>query len=317
MAESVEPGRTSNAFPIRVIACPHCRRLTRCFRSRWGLQNWILYTDLARVSTTIAEPHPIAKCPHCRECFWRSEADTLGYLHPDRLSQTLELFGEERIPDTDTPYATDLERAILSGLPRFRSEIWRIHLMAWRRLNDGLRFESADSRTANAMDKPIRLYVAGALIRNMPNRHPLTRLLRIDILRQIGRFADARKSAETLLGGLGIVKKLGEAVSLHRNALYGRMITRQIELAERQDKLPRRFDLTVTDVFLYHELEKEMFALAGEDERLRPPANPSAALWRRVETSGWTCHNCGRGGRAGPDFSFDGSVICRHCGWPQ
>jgi hypothetical protein len=167
------------------------------------------------------------------------------------------------------------------------------------------------------MDKPIRLYVAEALLSKMPNRHPLTRLLRIDILRQIGRFRDARKSAHTLLGGLGIVKKLGEAVSLLRNALYGRMIERQIELVEHQDKLPRRFDLTVTDVLLYHEIEKEMAAIAGEDERLRPSANPSAALWRRVETYGWTCHNCGRGGRAGPDFSFDGRVICRHCGWPQ
>lgn len=317
MPESESPRRVSDSLPIKVIACPHCQRLTRFFQSRWGSPEWDLFTDLAKVSRSSAEPHPIAKCPHCRKCFWRVEAVTHGYLHPDRMQVCLELFGVERIPATDTPYATDLERALLDGLPRTRHEIWRIHLMAWRRLNDGLRFESPSACTAPAMDKPVRAYIADALLKDMPNRHPLTRLLRIDILRQLGRFVIARKSATTMANGLGIVKNLGEAESLYRNALYQGLIQRQLELVERGDRLPRRFDITQIHKATYHTIAKEAHIRRGEDERIRPGVDASSQLWQRVERTGWTCHNCGRGGRAGEDFTYDGRVVCRHCGWPQ
>lgn len=315
MAESVEPGHVSNALPIRVIACPHCNRLTWDVRSRWGLRNWVLYTDLARISTTAAEPHPVAKCPLCAQCFWRDEAVAMGSLHPDRLSEAAELFGERRFAMTDTPGASDLEKAIVNGLPRFRSEIWRIHLMAWHRLNDDLRCESTDQITVNAMDEPIRLYVADAILKNMPNRKKLTRLLRIDILRQLGRFASAGDAARRLR--LRVDKTRPGINSERLKRFYRVMTDRQIELAARKDRLPRPYELSAEDAVMYHGQEFQMFAVSGEEEPLRPIADPAAALWRRVEKNGWTCHNCGRGGRAGTDFTFDGRVICRHCGWPQ
>jgi len=189
--------------------------------------------------------------------------------------------------------------------------------MAWRRLNDGLRFESASACSAAALDKPIRAYIADALLKDLPNRHPLTRLLRIDLLRQTGQFAAACKSASTMANGLVIVKNLGEAESLYRNSLYAGLIRRQLELIERRDRLPRRYELTPGQKSTWHTLAKETHARKREDEMLRPFVFPSLQLWQRVERTGWTCHNCGRGGRAGEDFGFDGRVVCRHCGWPQ
>ncbi len=317
MSESEPSSRVSDSLPIWVIACPHCQQLSRYVKTRWGAPEWDLFTDLAKVSRSSADPHLIAKCPHCRNCFWRIEAVTQGYLNPDRSNQTQELFGTDRIPATDTPYATDLERALLNGLPRTRNEIWRIHLMAWRRLNDGLRFESQLACTVAAMDKPVRGYIADALLKDLPNRHPLTRLLRIDILRQTGQFAAARKSAATLENGLVIVKHLGEAESLYRNSLYAGLIRRQLELIERCDRLPRRYELTPGQKTTWHTLASETNKRNRKDERLRPVVLTPVLLWERIVRTGWTCHNCGRGGRAGKDFGFDGRVVCRHCGWPQ
>jgi hypothetical protein len=227
------------------------------------------------------------------------------------------MFGVDSVPPTDSPYATDLERAIVNGLPRSRSEIWRLHLMAWHRLNDGLRFEPLENPTSPAMDKPIRGYVAAALLKDMPNRRPLTRILRIDVLRQIGKFAQARKSAETMIAGLGVVKSLGEWESNRRNEIYRIFLNGQLTLTERGDRLPRPIELTQCQRNVWYETRKEADQCRGTDETLRPRVEASLHLWRRIERFGWTCHNCGRGGRAYEDFTYDGRAKCRHCGWPQ
>jgi len=305
------------SLPFQVIECPHCRLPCRFYKARWGAEQWVLQTDFEKVSLSSANLPSIAKCPRCRSCFWRSEALTIGYLNHDGLNRTQELFGVDSVPHTDSPYATDIESAIVNGLPRFESDIWRLHLMAWRRLNDGLRFEPRGSTTTPSMDKPVRTYIAKALLEDLPNRHALTRILRIDILRQTARFRLAQKSAETMLAGLGIVKSLGEWESNRRNEIYRKFLTQQISLIARNDRLPHPYALTAFEKETYHHASKEAARRNGPNVTLRPVASTGFELWRRVERGGWTCHNCGRGGRAGEDFTYNGNVNCRHCGWPQ
>ena len=264
----------SSTLPFQVIACPHCERPCRFLKRRWGLENWALYTDFAQVARGSADPPAVAKCPNCRACFWRHEALTLGYLNLVGLGRTHTMFGVDSVPPTDSPYATDLERAIVNGLPRSRSEIWRLHLMAWHRLNDGLRFEPLENPTSPAMDKPIRGYVAAALLKDMPNRRPLTRILRIDVLRQIGKFAQARKSAETMIAGLGVVKSLGEWESNRRNEIYRIFLNGQLTLTERGDRLPRPIELTQCQRNVWYETRKEADQCSGTDERFAPGWKP-------------------------------------------
>lgn len=317
MTDQAESERSPEPLAWSVIACPHCQGQARFLKKRWATLDWALYTDFKRVPLGSGEPSLVTLCPHCRKCYWRDEALVIGFASDSKEPGAPGLFDCQTIAHVGTPTAADLETAIIDGLPRLSSQVWELHLMAWHRLNDGIRFEPPGQTTHPNLDQPIRGYIAKALLNAMPNRHPLTRILRVDLLRQTGKFDQALKAASTLLMGLKPVKALGEWESARRIHIYAIMLLLQLELIEEKDRLPREIDLNESERNSYYHPMREAQVPSGPVEELSPAVDRNQRLWQRIGSHGWTCHNCGRGGRAGTDFQLREKVYCRHCGWPQ
>lgn len=317
MTDQADAESTSEPLAWCIIACPHCQGQARFQKKRWATLAWRLYTDFKREPIGSGEPSLVTLCPHCRKCYWREEALVIGFASEARQEHYQGLLNCDQVPHVGTPSAAELETAIIEGLPHTSSQAWELHLMAWHRLNDGLRYEPSASTTHPQLDQPIRAYIAKSLLKKMPNRHPLTRLLRVDLLRQTGQFNKAIDGVYTIHKGLKTVKALGEWESKRRNDLYCSIIGMQILLIEYEDRLPR--DLLLSEYYrnTYYHPMREAQVPSGPVEELSPVVDRNALLWKRLQTHGWTCHNCGRGGRAGTDFQLREKVYCRHCGWPQ
>ena len=317
MTKPAEPRRPHEPLAWSIIACPHCLGQARFKRSRWAPPEWTLYSDMKRVPVGRGETSLVTLCPHCHKCYWREEAELIGYANDSHQWQGMRLMECDTIPHVGTPSAADLEAAILEGLPRLSSQVWDLHLMAWHRLNDGLRLEPMTQRSHPNLDLPIRHFVAKSLLAAMPNRQPLTRLLRVDILRQTGQFAKARKLNDSLNKIPKQPKSLTEWEATERISIYAIFMGAQKAMIYLEDRLPRAIPLLESFNNNFYHLSQEAMKHTGAVEQLSTPVNRDERLWKRIESQGWACHHCGRGGRAGTDFHYRDKVICRHCGWTQ
>ncbi len=197
--------------PILIMKCPHCAGLTQ-FRSmlssnNFGATHW---TDGAAFDPDPAFDFggkPIVKCAHCDTVAWIDEfAEVeewdwfdLPVLQKDGSLKSVPRFDSRRrprrprgaLPAFTFPNVDELV-AFADGLPGEPADVLRARLIAWRTGNDARRC---------GVTPPL----SGAEIRNlnglaeMPPLEPVyPGLARAEVLRELGRFDEARRQIEAL-----------------------------------------------------------------------------------------------------------------------
>jgi len=178
--------------PIKWIKCPHCggraRYATLNSGNTFGAQTW---TDGKQIAPMLPLPPAIVKCAHCPDCYWLSDAKTIGEMDP---------WGDETtVPDpswkddewieepNEEEYAKLLGGSLMNSPERERS----LRILAWWRANDSGRVESA---SADDPPRPQPKWFQSnleALVGLMDETEVNDLLMKAELLRELGRFNEA------------------------------------------------------------------------------------------------------------------------------
>ena len=190
--------------PDQVIACPHCgsfaRSETLISGNNLGEELW---TDLRVVTPMLPEVPPFIRCAACRAFYWRHQAPVLGEIlgtySRDEGSRAMSHNPAWLAASYVTePEIEDYEDALRTALPDDRLLERLIRLRAFQRWNDGCR--AGQHLDALTPDPPGRgLPAAHWQRRNLERLLAMIdgdgtgqSLLRAEIFRALGRFAEAK-----------------------------------------------------------------------------------------------------------------------------
>lgn len=226
--------------PDSICQCPQCKGLIRIFSllsgNSFGGVRWTDGKEFLPMLPT-AGMSPLCKCPHCSALVWDSELTEIGIIEHDGTSRWARSILEAR-PGWRPPFSSqnddDLEgwsfEDSVAPVPDFSSALW-VQSPSWR---DHLDFISRGVDSP-MMERYFRLHVwHGAndarrdtkvaaplcaeeianlerLAEMMDERDDDHRLLKVEIMRELGRFAEA----EALLAR-GFPRRLRETANFIR-----------------------------------------------------------------------------------------------------
>jgi len=180
--------------PDKIIECPKCKGLARVFTlisgNTLGARRW---TDGKMIAPMLPMPPAITKCRHCGHYFWVSDAKEVGELPLWRDKS-------EKIPSQweSSKHIKELSEseyleAIRIKVAKNREQELYLRICAWWAGNDPFRFksqgvaghpESVPSRSSEArmnLEKLLEL---------LDVTDPEQRLMKAEVLRELGRFDD-------------------------------------------------------------------------------------------------------------------------------
>ena len=208
--------------PNQIIACPHCGGLAkhRTLRSgnTFGARTW---TDGKQIAPMLPCPPAVVKCLHCTKSYWLADAKQVG---------TVDSFAKENQhtnPDwvaaefVKEPSEQEYYRALEEGLATNALQERNLRVFAWWRSNDAFR-KAYHPLKENQHDFEARRINLNALARLLKEKRADERLLKAEILRELGEF----ESAKQLLLGI----EAGELAGIAKQV---------IRLCEARDKIVR------------------------------------------------------------------------------
>lgn len=181
--------------PDKVCECPKCKGLLRVFTlisgNTIGARRW---TDGKMIAPMLPTPPAITRCPYCGHYYWISESKVVGELP---------LWGDEerKVPSTwktaervrELSEAEYLEAIRIGAADSSEKEL-HLRICAWWSGNDPLRSQgpSPADQTQNAPTRsPEATMNLERLLELLDIRNPDQRLMKAELLREIGRFDDA------------------------------------------------------------------------------------------------------------------------------
>jgi hypothetical protein len=167
--------------PDQVIACPHCKGLARHMTLRsgntFGAQTW---TDGKQVAPMLPHPPTVVQCRHCGQMFWLADAEEIGPI----------------LPVTE-PTEEGYYSAIAGGLAKHAAQEQTLRILAWWCRNDDYRAETGRPARRPWKVSPTARENLGLLLTLLDERDTSERIMKAEILRELGEFD---KASEQLRG---------------------------------------------------------------------------------------------------------------------
>ncbi len=177
--------------PDLVCACPDCEAIVRVGSlASWNNFGAIQWTDGRLGGETIPTGAAIRRCTSCGRFHWLRDLRELGeidFFEPN--VKPPEAWTKAPFVPTDLPESTWFE-ALDAGLGRTIAEEIRLRYEAFMAANDELRYRD-DGRHRDATRENMKRLDA-----LLARRRGDDLLLRAEILRELGRFAEARRLLE-------------------------------------------------------------------------------------------------------------------------
>jgi len=186
--------------PDKVIECPKCKELARVFTlvsgNTCGTRRW---TDAKVIAPMLPRPPAVTKCKKCGHYFWTSEAKNIGEipLWEDEAEKIPSKWkAAEHVRELSE---TEYLEAINIGVAGTKEQGLHLRICAWWASNDSLRSQgqNPDDQTQTV---PVRSLEATMnlehLLELLNIRNPDQRLMKAEVLRELGRFDDAIRILE-------------------------------------------------------------------------------------------------------------------------
>jgi hypothetical protein len=152
-----------------------------------------MWTDAKQIAPMLPEPPSFIRCAACSALFWLKDADELGQIDPweDRDGMAASAWGtlhEAVEPDSDGYF-----EALQDGRELKAEEERELRILAWWKYNDGFRFEPPA--------EPLQLSDHArqnleSLARLLDAEEPEERIMKAEVLRELGRFDDASSTLD-------------------------------------------------------------------------------------------------------------------------
>lgn len=170
--------------------CPCCQKLlieqTLASGNTFGARFW---TDGKMDAPMLPEYPALVRCAHCHNLLWLPEAKK---FKPKQPLGRLEIV--EGAEDPIEPTEQDFLEALRSGLAKGKKQEKYARVSAWQALNDPYREDNtAQGPIAIAAEAAANM---DALYLLLDATNPNERILKAELARELGRFADALKLLE-------------------------------------------------------------------------------------------------------------------------
>ena len=192
----------------QIIACPHCGALAH-FRAlvsgnTLGAVGW---TDGRQYAQMMVEPPAVVKCHACAKCHWLTDAKEIGVVERDFPWKVPVTEAWKNAPEVKEPSADEYLDAIASGLAKDVAQEKSLRLLALWRGNDperGWPFVREDIPVASPDGVRRNLE---RLLDLLTDDTDNDRLMRAEVLREMGNFAAAKQALREVSTDLSWVVK--------------------------------------------------------------------------------------------------------------
>lgn len=214
-------------FPLKIVACPYCKGITKYpeMPSFWAAEP--TWTDgSTEACSTVVTATTVVKCRQCSSYYWLDKAELLGALyhfskHADfqwNMRGRTQLFTSDgqsadstwvAAPGVKEPTEKEYYQALEKGLATNPQEERSLRVLAWWRRNDGLRSSRAQatgiSVVSDAFKKNLEFLLS---LLDETNHRDL--YIKAEILRELGEFEAAKEvlTSRTLNKYSAIVRQL-------------------------------------------------------------------------------------------------------------
>lgn len=175
--------------PDQIVACPHCSGLakykTLLSGNNFGARIW---TDGKQIAPMLLEPPSVVKCRSCATFFWLADAKDVGTIPSGGSVDPAWLVAEE----VREPTEEEFYQAIDNGLAADSVQEKELRILAWQRRNDASRHPTKQIGGALTIT-PMFNGNLQALARLLDNENDDDRLLKAELLRELGEFEPAKQ----------------------------------------------------------------------------------------------------------------------------
>ncbi|MBI4882058.1 MAG: hypothetical protein HY812_20715 [Planctomycetes bacterium] len=179
--------------PVLIVACPRCGALARhgtlASGNTFGARLW---SDGMLDAPMLPLPREVGRCTGCGKYYWLEAAREVGSV--DAFADALRGARDEY---SAVPWVEDVDeagyyRALQEGLGSNRKKERLLRMRAWWRRNDAFREEGKAAPAGGAeLPEACRLNLE-ALAGLLDGKKVDDRLLRAEVLRELGQFGAAR-----------------------------------------------------------------------------------------------------------------------------
>jgi len=181
--------------PDIVIECPKCKEPARVFTlisgNTIGARRW---TDGKMIAPMLPRAPEVTKCKRCGSYFWIADAKEIGKLSlwgADDEHKSNKWKSAERVRELSE---SECIEALSMGVARTKEQELYLRVCAWWAGNDALRHKG-QSPGGQTSIVPERSHEAKMnlerLLELLNERNPDQRLMKAEVLRELGRFDEA------------------------------------------------------------------------------------------------------------------------------
>ena len=188
--------------PDQIIACPHCKGLTKYFTlisgNTFGARVW---TDGKQVAPMLPRPPAVVKCHHCGKFYWLTDARKIGTVgqFPEqggKINPTW-LAAQEVKELTESEYYS----ALAGKLAKDQRQEKLLRILAWWRGNDVFRnaprpLGDAVVAVSSAFRENLK-----ALVILLDDQNENDRIMKTEILRELGEFESVKEILRSVTSG--------------------------------------------------------------------------------------------------------------------
>jgi len=180
--------------PNQVVLCPHCKGpgqyMTMLSGNTFGARAW---TDGRTDAPMMLKPPAVVMCRHCARCYWLEAAERVDDEDAWRdatppADPALAVVDYVR-EATEEEYFEAIDAGLAAGLVQER----RLRILAWWRGNNAFRGQSAHPAGSHTADPARRRRNLLALVELLPGHADDVRVLKAEVLRELGEFQAARE----------------------------------------------------------------------------------------------------------------------------
>jgi hypothetical protein len=181
--------------PNQIVACPHCGALahyrTLVSGNTLGAEGW---TDGRQYAPMMVEPPAVVKCHACAKCYWLADAEEIGVVERDFRAKEPVPEAWRNAAEVKEPNPDEYLDAIEAGLAKDGAQEKSLRLLAWWRSNDAARgWPFVREDTPVASPDGVRRNLE-RMLDLLTDDNDNDRLMRAEVLRELGEFAAAEQA---------------------------------------------------------------------------------------------------------------------------
>jgi hypothetical protein len=156
----------------------------------------VVWTDGKRIAPMLPLPPTVVKCHGCAECYWLSDAKEVGTVHRWSAEGKRVDPAWTAAPEVQEPTEDEYYEALRKGLAADTQQEIILRILAWWRRNDEFRDTPQREPASIVTGSEAWRENALALVRLLDEMADHDRLMKAEVLRELGEF----ESAQEILG---------------------------------------------------------------------------------------------------------------------